>query len=103
MRTTIQIQGARENLPHLPDGEFLPPMQMTVVEQAARERIMKAFGGDRVLTIGRVAVLTQNHKGRAACHSCGPCERGCLTHSYFTSIGSTPRCVATVRINASYW
>jgi choline dehydrogenase-like flavoprotein len=85
----IGVTGAKEGLAQLPDGEFLPPMSMTVVEQEARERIMKAFGGDRVLTIGRAAILTQNHNGRAACHYCGPCERGCVTHSYFNSIGST--------------
>ena len=85
----IGVTGAKEGLAHLPDGEFLPPMQMTVVEQVARERIMKAFNGERVMTIGRAAILTQNHNGRAACHYCGPCERGCVTHSYFNSIGST--------------
>lgn len=85
----IGVSGAKEGLAQLPDGEFLPPMAMTVVEQVARENIRKAFNGKRTLTIGRAAVLTQNHNGRAACHYCGPCERGCATHSYFNSIGST--------------
>ncbi|MBI3569306.1 MAG: GMC family oxidoreductase [Gemmatimonadetes bacterium] len=85
----IGITGANEGLAQLPDGEFLPPMQMTGVERLARERILTAFGGERVMTIGRAAILTQNHNGRAACHYCGPCERGCITHSYFSSIGST--------------
>jgi choline dehydrogenase-like flavoprotein len=85
----IGVTGADERLPQLPDGDFLPPMAMTVVEREARERILRAFGGQRVLTIGRAAVLTRNHNGRAACHYCGPCERGCITHSYFNSIGST--------------
>ena len=85
----IGVTGAEERLPQLPDGDFLPPMAMTVVEREARERILRAFRGQRVLTIGRAAILTQNHNGRAACHYCGPCERGCITHSYFNSIGST--------------
>jgi choline dehydrogenase-like flavoprotein len=85
----IGVTGAAEGLAQLPDGEFLPPMAMTVVEREARERILRAFGGARVMTIGRAAILTQNHNGRAACHYCGPCERGCVTHSYFSSIGST--------------
>lgn len=85
----IGVTGAREGLAQLPDGDFLPPMQMTCSEQYAREKILEAFGGERVMTIGRAAVLTQNHNGRAACHYCGPCERGCITHSYFNSIGST--------------
>jgi choline dehydrogenase-like flavoprotein len=85
----IGVTGAREGLAQLPDGEFLPPMQLTVVEQHARERILTAFKRERVLTIGRAAILTRNHNGRAACHYCGPCERGCITHSYFSSLGST--------------
>ncbi len=85
----IGITGAREGLSQLPDGEFLPPMPMTVVEEAARPKIMKAFNGDRVLTIGRAAILTQPHNGRLPCHYCGPCERGCITASYFSSLGST--------------
>ena len=54
-----------------------------------REKLKTACGGERSLTIGRAAILTQDHNGRAACHYCGPCERGCITHSYFNSIGST--------------
>jgi choline dehydrogenase-like flavoprotein len=85
----IGVTGANEGLSQLPDGEFLPPMNMTVVEQEASAKIRASFGGSRVMTIGRAAVLTQNHSGRAACHYCGPCERGCITNSYFNSIGST--------------
>ncbi len=85
----IGVSGRLENLPQLPDGEFLPPMQFTAVEADARPKILKAFGGERVMTMGRVAILTQNHNGRLACHYCGPCEKGCQTHSYFSSIAST--------------
>jgi glucoside 3-dehydrogenase (cytochrome c) catalytic subunit len=85
----VGVSGASEGLPQLPDGEFLPPMPMTCVEDAARPKIMKAFGGERVLTIGRAAILTKAHNGRLPCHYCGPCERGCITHSYFNSLGST--------------
>jgi glucoside 3-dehydrogenase (cytochrome c) catalytic subunit len=85
----IGVTGAKEGLSQLPDGDFLPPMQLTVVEQHAREKILAAFKRERVLTIGRAAILTRNHNGRAACHYCGPCERGCVTHSYFSSLGST--------------
>ena len=85
----IGITGAREGLAQLPDGEFLPPMPMTCVEEAIRPKVHAAFGGERVITIGRAAVLTVPHNGRLPCHYCGPCERGCITHSYFNSIGST--------------
>jgi choline dehydrogenase-like flavoprotein len=85
----IGVSGAKEGLSQLPDGDFLPPMEMTVVEEQARNKVLRAFDGKRVMTIGRTAVLTQNHNGRLACHYCGPCHRGCATHSYFNSIGST--------------
>jgi len=85
----IGVTGAKEGLAQLPDGDFLPPMAMTIVEHHAREKLRTAFGGERVMTIGRAAVLTTNHNGRLACHYCGPCHRGCVTHSYFNSIGST--------------
>jgi choline dehydrogenase-like flavoprotein len=85
----IGISGANEGLSQLPDGEFLPAMPMTIVEQDARPKILKKFNGERVMTIGRAAILTKNHNGRLACHYCGPCERGCATHSYFSSLAST--------------
>src|SRR5215469_11789504 len=42
-----------------------------------------------MLTIGRAAVLTRVHKGRAPCHYCGYCHRGGITGSYFSSLSST--------------
>ena len=90
------ISGQAEGLSQLPDGQFLPAMGLNCVEQAAREAILGAWGGERVLTPGRTAVLTQNHNGRAACHYCGPCHRGCTTRSYFSSLNATlPAAAAT--------
>jgi choline dehydrogenase-like flavoprotein len=82
------ISGQREGLPQLPDGKFLPPMEMNCAEMVFRDALAKNFD-DRILTIGRTAILTQVHKGRAACHYCGVCHRGCITGSYFSSISST--------------
>jgi choline dehydrogenase-like flavoprotein len=79
----IGISGLAENLPQLPDSVFQPPMDFTcgelVLRKAAKEKM------NRVVTMGRVAILTKNHNGRQACHYCGPCERGCATHSYYAS------------------
>jgi choline dehydrogenase-like flavoprotein len=95
----IGVSGQAEGLAQLPDGEFLPPMQLNCAELHVREAIRKRWGRERVLTIGRAAILTQPHLGRAACHYCGPCWRGCITHSYFNSIGSTlPAAAATGRL-----
>jgi choline dehydrogenase-like flavoprotein len=79
----VGITGAAEGNEMLPDGQFLPPMKMSCGEVLLRDRVKAKFG--RTVTIGRAAVLTQNHNGRLACHYCGPCERGCRTFSYFSS------------------
>src|SRR3989454_8040921 len=83
------VRGERRGLPHLPGGQFLPPMALSCAEQVVKEGLARHFGPERVLTIGRCAVITVPHGGRRACHYCGPCERGGITHSYFNSIGVT--------------
>ena len=83
----VGISGQAENVPELPDSKFLPPMELTCAEAKVRRSIKDKFG--RTLTIGRTANLTKPIHGRAACHYCGPCERGCATHSYFNSAFTT--------------
>ncbi|MEZ4702745.1 MAG: GMC family oxidoreductase [Rhodothermales bacterium] len=91
----VGISGEALGLAHLPDSVFQPGMELNVVEKHLRERIRAAFP-ERYLTIGRVAILTQALGGRAACHYCGPCIRGCSTGSYFSSQASTlPAAAAT--------
>jgi len=85
----VGIQGRRENLPHLPDGEFLKPWPLNAAEQKARDVLLEKFGGERLITNARLAVLTEDHLGRSKCHLCGHCERGCSTLSYFSSLNST--------------
>jgi choline dehydrogenase-like flavoprotein len=79
----VGISGAAESNAALPDGRFLPPMAMTCGEMLFRDRVKQKLG--HTITIGRTAMLTRNHNGRLACHYCGPCERGCITFSYFSS------------------
>lgn len=81
---TIGVSGQAERLPQLPDGIFQPPMEMNAVEKLAKRRIEAAFP-ERTMTIGRSAVLTEALGNRAACHYCGPCERGCSTGSYYST------------------
>ena len=85
----IGITGEALGLPHLPDSRFLPAMELNCAERVVRDAIAKNFGAERVLTIGRAAILTKPHLGRAPCHYCGPCERGCITRSYFSSLNAT--------------
>ena len=81
----IGISGQAERLPQVPDSNFLPPMEMTAVEKHMKSRVEAAFP-ERRMTIGRCAVLTQEHNGRLPCHYCGTCERGCSTASYFSAV-----------------
>ncbi|MBI1741192.1 MAG: GMC family oxidoreductase [Acidobacteriales bacterium] len=93
------VSGQAEGLPQLPDGKFLPPMEMTCSELIVKDSVAKHFPGERLMTIGRSAVLTQPHRGRAACHYCGPCDHGCITKSYFSSLNSTlPAASATGKL-----
>src|SRR6266511_453364 len=95
----VGITGQAEGLSQLPDGKFLPPMALNCAEQVVKDGMAKHFGRERVLTIGRAAVLTQDHLGRSACHYCGPCHRGCITRSYFSSVNATlPAARATGRL-----
>jgi choline dehydrogenase-like flavoprotein len=94
----IGVSGEKLGLPQLPDGEFLKPMEMNAGEKFVKHGIEKNIPG-RHVTIGRVAILTENHNGRAACHYCGPCERGCSTGSYFSTQSSTlPAAMKTGRL-----
>ena len=71
----------------VPDGRFHPPMGMSCVEHAVRQRLRTRFG--RTMTLGRSANITKPINGRSACHYCGPCEHGCATHSYFNAAFTT--------------
>ena len=82
------ISGQAEGLPQLPDSDFLPPMEMNVAERHVKARLEAAFPG-RIMTIGRTATLTRPHKGRGACHYCGPCDRGCSVGAYFSTQSAT--------------
>ena len=85
----VGVQGRKEGRAHLPDGEFQEPWPLNVVEERARETLLRRFNGERLITQARVAILTKGINGRSACHLCGPCERGCQTLSYFSSVNAT--------------
>ena len=94
----IGITGQPERLRQCPDGVFLPPMSLNWGERRVRDALKEHFD-DRLLTIGRAAVLTQPHLGRAGCHYCGRCYRGCSAGAYFSSLSSTlPAAMATGRL-----
>jgi choline dehydrogenase-like flavoprotein len=84
----IGVNGKKEGLPQLPDGEFQTPMEWYALEKTIKARLDKN-APDITLTNARTAILTEDLPGRSACHYCGPCERGCSTGSYFSSQSST--------------
>ena len=83
----VGITGMPEGVYELPDGKFQPPMGMTCAEVLFRNRVKAKLGW--TATLGRSANLTRSLNGRAPCHYCGPCDRGCVTHSYFNSAFTT--------------
>ena len=83
----VGICGQAEGLSQLPDGRFMPAIPLTCPEMQFRNRVKQKLG--RTLTPTRSANITKPLNGRAACHYCGPCERGCVTHSYFNSFFTT--------------
>jgi choline dehydrogenase-like flavoprotein len=83
----VGISGLAEGNDVLPDGRFHPPMAFTCSEALLRSRVKERLGW--TVTIGRVANITREHNGRAPCHYCGPCHRGCVTRSYFNSAFTT--------------
>ena len=83
----VGITGSAEGLEYLPDGQFQPPVPLTCQEILFRHRVKEKLG--RTIMPTRSANLTKPLNGRGACHFCGPCERGCMTHSYFNSAFTT--------------
>jgi choline dehydrogenase-like flavoprotein len=83
----VGISGQAEGVAELPDGKFLPPMKFSCAEAQLRTRVKSKLG--YTVTMGRTANLTTPINGRAQCHYCGPCEQGCMTHSYFNSAFTT--------------
>jgi choline dehydrogenase-like flavoprotein len=83
------ISGSKEGLTHLPDGQFLPPMELNCVEKDVAARIKKAFNGNRHLIIGRVANLTAPIEGRTQCQFRNRCWEGCPFGGYFSTQSST--------------
>jgi len=89
----VGVSGQPEGLAHLPDGQFLPPMDLNCIETHVKDSI-KNVG--RILTIARVANLTKGWKGRGACNYRNLCSRGCPYGGYFSSNSATiPAAFAT--------
>lgn len=85
------IQGSKQGLDVLPDGEFLPAMEMNVVEKDVAEKLKGQFNGQRHMFIGRSANITEARpeQGRTNCQYRDRCWRGCPFGGYFSTQSAT--------------
>jgi len=90
------ISGTKEGLPHLPDGQFQPGMELNCVEKDVAAKLKDHYKGQRHLFIGRVANITQPLPGRTNCQYRNKCWLGCPFGGYFSTQSSTlPAAMAT--------
>lgn len=82
------ISGNKDGLAQVPDGEFLPPMSMTCIEEHLKESIESSFPG-RNLIVSRTANLSKEINGRGACQYRNKCSSGCPYGAYFSSNSTT--------------
>lgn len=88
----IGVCGNKDGIPAMPDGEFLEPYELNVVEKHIQKTIKEKF--NRHYVSGRWAHLSspqQIHldQGRTQCLNRNLCMRGCPLGGYFSSVSST--------------
>jgi len=94
----IGVSGQKENYPWLPDGNFLPPMEMNCIEDHFSKSIRGHFS-DRIVTPARTTNLSRGWNGRGPCQYRNLCSRGCPFGGYFSSNAATlPAAAATGKL-----
>ena len=88
----IGVCGNRDGIPAMPDGEFLPPYELNVVEKHLQKTIKEKF--NRHYVSGRWAHISEPRQiyidqGRTQCMNRNLCMRGCPLGGYFSSVSST--------------
>lgn len=85
------IQGTKEGLDVLPDGEFLPGMEMNVAEKDVAAKLKAHYNGQRHMFIGRSANITQPkpEQNRTNCQYRNRCWLGCPFGGYFSTQSAT--------------
>lgn len=86
----IGVSGFNDGISQLPDGKYLPPMDMNCVEKHLQSEITKQHP-DLLVTPGRAAHITGDKvfKNRTNCQYRNRCIRGCPFGGYFSSLAST--------------
>ena len=87
------ICGDKDGMESMPDGDYLPPFEMSCVEDAISKKI-NAHYKDRRMIKTRWAHLTKPEpihlqQGRGQCQARDLCTRGCPFGGYFSSVSST--------------
>ena len=98
------ISGSRDGLPQLPDGQFMPAMDMNIVEKDVSARMNKHYNSFRKMIIGRTANITEPLPGRTNCQYRDKCWLGCPFGAYFSTQSSTlPAARATGNLTLRPW
>ncbi len=89
----VGISGNKDGLSELPDGEFLPPFELSCVDNYFKEQVAQRYKNRHVI-IARCAHLTEPQdihraQNRGQCMSRNLCQRGCPFGGYFSSNSST--------------
>lgn len=93
----MSVFGTRENLPQLPDGDFVAESpRLRCSETIAQKRLAKS--GIKLIPV-RKAVLLKSRKGRGACHYCGHCMDVCDARAVWSSdVTVIPEAMATGKL-----
>src|ERR1017187_2158747 len=97
------ISGSKEGLAQLPDGHFMPAMEMNCVEKDVSARINEYYKSKRMI-IGRTANITEPLPGRTNCQYRNKCWLGCPYGAYFSTQSSTlPAAMKTGNLTLRPW
>jgi choline dehydrogenase-like flavoprotein len=97
------ISGNRDGVPILPDGDFMPPMDLNVVEKDVAKRLHDYYK-ERYMIIGRTANITVPHNDRTNCQYRNKCWLGCPFGAYFSTQSATlPAAMATGNLTVRPW
>lgn len=98
------ISGSKEGLQQLPDGQFMPAMDMNIVEKDLAARFNEHYKNHRKMIIGRTANITEPLPGRTNCQYRDKCWLGCPFGAYFSTQSSTlPAAMATGKLTLRPW
>ena len=98
------ISGSRDGLPQLPDGHFMPAMEMNCVEKDVASRLKQHYQNKRSMIIGRTANITEALPGRTNCQYRNKCWLGCPFGAYFSTQSSTlPAAMNTGKLTVRPW